>query len=160
MSRYTPNDIPVKTAFGASQNNAATTNIPSPLYQLLIMINGVRTVNDLVRLGIRGIDVESFDQLHQLRLIEAPKDATAQNAPSVAPSANAPKKGLSELRFAVLDILLDISEKDFGVRPWIEKIEQVDSPARLASEVEAFCISAFGRKYPNVHGALRHAAAG
>ena len=124
------------------------------------MINGVRTVNDLVRLGIRGIDVESFDKLHQLRLIEAPKEATAQNAPPAAPSSNAPKKGLSELRFAVLDILLDISEKDFGVRPWIEKIEQVDSPARLVGEVEAFCSSAFGRKYPNVHGALRHAAAG
>ncbi|CDI04413.1 hypothetical protein BN873_980014 [Candidatus Competibacter denitrificans Run_A_D11] len=160
MSGYKPSDIPVKTTFGAAQNNAAKTNIPPNLYQLLIMINGVRSVNDLLRLGIREVDIDSFDMLYQLKLIEAPKNATVQNLPPTHPSSTTSKKGLAEVRFAVLDILLDISEKDFGVRPWIEKIEQVDSLARLASEVDAFCASAFGRKYPNVHDALRRAAAG
>ncbi|MGB4945930.1 MAG: hypothetical protein WBQ05_01825 [Candidatus Competibacter denitrificans] len=61
MSEYKPNDIPVRTAFGAAQNNTAKTNIPANLYQLLVMINGVRTVNDLLRLGIRGVDIDSFD---------------------------------------------------------------------------------------------------
>lgn len=160
MSEYKPNDIPVKTAFGAAQNNVAKTNISPNLYQLLAMINGVRTVSDLLRLGIRGVDIDTFDMLYQLKLIEAPKGAVIQELPLANRTSTGSKKGLSELRFAVLDILLDISEKDFGVRPWIEKIEQADSLARLAGEVDAFCTSAFGQKYPNVHGALRRAAAG
>ena len=98
--------------------------------------------------------------LYQLKLIEAPKSATVQNLLPTHPSSTTSKKGLAEVRFAVLDILLDISEKDFCVRPWIEKIEQVDSLARLAGEVEAFCTSAFGKKYSNMHGVLRRTAAG
>lgn len=154
MSQFAPGDVPVKTAFGAAKKDAAAANIPPHLYQLLILVNGSRTVEALLRFGISGVDLSSFDTLHQLKLIEHSAGSLAKKA-VVSPSG----KGLSEARFAVLDILLDISEKDLGVRPWIEKIERVDNLARLSAEIEAFCASPFGRKYLQLHNTLRQAAA-
>ncbi|MCB1777902.1 MAG: hypothetical protein KDI50_10740 [Candidatus Competibacteraceae bacterium] len=130
-------------------------SVPVNLRQLLVMINGVRTVSDLLKVGISGVDLVSFDTLHELGMIEGPRNAANSRLP---PPALASKKGLSEARFAVLDILLDIGEKDLGVRPWVEKIEQADSMARLLNEIEAFCVSPFGRKYSSMHNMLRIAA--
>lgn len=162
MSGYSPDDVPVKTAFGTAQQNANTVKISPQLRMLLVMINGVRTIRELMRIGINGIDVTSFDELYELKLIEgtsrhSPR-LSGQPSPSGELAPTAPKKGLSELRFAVIDILLDLSEKDFGARPWVDKIEQVQSIARLSAEVEALCASPFGRKHPDTHNALRRAA--
>ncbi|MBL8254466.1 MAG: hypothetical protein JNJ76_12800 [Candidatus Competibacter sp.] len=162
MSGYSPDDVPVKTAFGAAQQNSKAMKLSSQLRMLLVMVNGVRTVRELLRIGINGIDVTSFDELYELNLIEGSSRHSPRRSDHPTPSeqlaATAPKKGLSELRFAVIDILLDLSEKDFGARPWVDKIEQVQSIARLSAEVEALCASPFGRKYPDTHNALRRAA--
>lgn len=160
MSEYGPNDIPLKTAVGASLKDATTARLPANLYQLLVMINGTRSVRELLHLGIGGTSIDSFDELYRLRLIEGAKSSTSRRPLPIEVTARPipSRKGLAEARFAVLDILLDLSEKDFGARPWIEKIEQVADLARLSAEVEAFCASPFGRKHPNVHDALRRAA--
>lgn len=171
MSGYTLNDIPVKTTFGAAQKNADSLKISPNLYQLLKLVNGVRTVRDLLRLGIAGTDIMSFDRLCQLKLIEPAKNSST-NQPALArentqrlpnqtslPSSNSsvPPKGLSEIRFAVIDILLDLSAKDFGARPWVERMERASGIAQLSAEVETFCASPFGRKHPNVHRLLKQA---
>ena len=148
MSGYSPDDVPVKTAFGTAQQNANTVKISPQLRMLLVMIN--------------GIDLTSFDELYELKLIEGSSRHSPRcldhPTPSEQLATTAPRKGLSELRFAVIDILLDLSEKDFGARPWVDKIEQVQSIARLSAEVEALCASPFGRKHPDTHNALRRAA--
>lgn len=155
MSAYTLNDIPLKTALGMAQKNPAGAGLSHNLYQLLVLVNGTRTVAELLRLGVPDVSLAAFDTLHQRKFIEGGSGGVVQ---SRAPAGSVSQKGLAEARFAVLDLLLDLSEQDFGARPWVDRIEQVDSLGRLSAEVEAFCLSPCGRKHATIHGALRQAA--
>ncbi|MGB2680163.1 MAG: hypothetical protein WBE39_02490 [Candidatus Competibacter sp.] len=174
MSGYTLDDVPIKTAFGAAQKTPDLANIPPNLYRLLTLVNGVRSVRDLLHLGIAGINIASFDELRQRKLIETAQGfsgarslppaagfeqvSKAQIQPS-APPKSINKKGLAEMRFAVIDILLDLSSKDFGARPWIEKMERANSIAQLFLEVDAFCASPFGREHADTRNLLKRALA-
>lgn len=156
MNSYALDDIPFKTALGADLKAVADAKLPSNLYQLLVLVNGSRSVADLLRFGIRGVDIDCFEQLEKRQFIKRTSSVGDQTSP-VAITPSAPKKGLSEARFAVLDLLLDLSEKDFGVRPWIDKIEKLNSIQSLSAEIDAFCASPLGQKYPGFHQALKHA---
>jgi hypothetical protein len=156
MSSYTLNDIPIKTAFGADLKAVTDAKLPSNLYQLLVVVNGSRSVADLLRFGIRGVDIDSFAQLEKLQFItRASSSVSAMASVAMKPAST---KGLAEARFAVLDLLLDLSERDFGVRPWIDKIEKVHSIAGLLAQIDAFCASPLGQKYSEIHPALKRAA--
>ena len=156
MSDYTLSDVPIKTPLGAAQKDAVTARLPPNLHQLLVLVNGSRTVAELLRFGVPNVSLESFDALYQRQFIE--KGRGGISLVSATEAAAGVRKGLAEARFAVLDKLLDLSEHDFGARPWIERIEKADSFGRLAAEVEAFCLSPFGRKHFAIHATLRQAA--
>jgi hypothetical protein len=163
MSGFSQGDIPVKTGYAAEHRGTSGINIPLHLRPLLVMIDGRRTVRDLLALGLRNVSVDSFDELYAFGVIEGGSESPSrfhESIPSAAMAAMAPKKGLSEARFLVIDTLLDISTQDFQVRPWVERMENARTLEILAHEVQAFIVSPLGAKKPALHAALRRALGG
>ncbi|QTD45704.1 hypothetical protein [Ottowia testudinis] len=158
MRPFTPDDVPAK--IGGPMPH----ELPIQLRQLLVMVNGSRSVRELLSMGLRGVELASFDMLSQRGLIHrasagAPPVRAAMPAPAqtaAPPQAAAPRRrGLSEARFAAIDVLLDLSTQDFAARPWVERMENARSVEALMVEVEAFLQSPLGAKHPGLHATLR-----
>ena len=157
MSAFTPDDIPAKVG------GPMPHELPIQLRQLLVMVNGTRSVRELLSMGLRGVEPASFEVLAELGLIHRPGAAAATvRAPAPPPAPAAPvqapaaprRRGLSEVRFAVIDVLLDLSTQDFAARPWVERMENARTIEALAAEVEGFIQSPLGAKSPALHAPL------
>lgn len=160
MSGFGPDDVPVKTALAADTRGTHGLNLPAHLRPLLIMIDGRRTVRDLVSMGMRNVTPASFDELYAFGLIEGSSASPARfhpTVPAASIAAAAPRKGLSEARFAVIDALLDVSTRDFSARPWVERMENARSIEQLNAEVQACCASALAAKHAGLADRLRKA---
>ena len=105
-------DIPIKTVQAASQQGTVGMQLSAHLRQLLVMINGQRTVAQLLALGIKGVTLDSFAELCQHGSIQNPQ-STSTTLPFLASS----KRGFSELRFEVIDLFLDVGTRDLAVNP-------------------------------------------
>ena len=66
MSAFTPDDIPAKVG------GPMPHELPIQLRQLLYMVNGTRSVRELLSMGLRGVEPASFDVLAELGLIHRP----------------------------------------------------------------------------------------
>lgn len=153
MNGYGPDDIPVKTTLAADHRATHALHLPPHLRPLLVMIDGHRTTSELVALGLRNVTLGSFDELYALGLIEGGSGSPSRfhpTMPAESIAAAAPRKGLSEARFAVIDALLDVSTRDFAARPWIERMENARSIEQLAAEVEACRKSPLMAKHPGL----------
>ena len=81
MTAFGPDHIPAKAA-GAPDPH----RLPIQLRQLLVMINGARSVRELLNLGLHGVQAASFELLAELGYIQpagAPASAAAPIARSV-----------------------------------------------------------------------------
>lgn len=61
MMRLFHNYIPTKTSEGLRQVKGRTIAMPVQLRQLFILIDGKRSIDDLLRLGFSSLDISSFD---------------------------------------------------------------------------------------------------
>lgn len=160
----TLDDVPVKTPIGMqytlSPKKFPDIEISSLLRRLLIIVDGRRSVQDLLNSGLSGADIHSVQQLLLHGLI-APRDVHPVSAPQVTakvatadtasqPAAAPPiiKRSFSSVRFDVLDLLLNLSMQDFSVRQWVGRFEQVKNHDELLQLAQQFCASEFALKHP------------
>lgn len=166
----TLDDIPVKTPIGmqytVSPKNFPHIEVSSLLRRLLIIVDGRRSVQDLLESGLAGADIQSVQQLLAHGLI-APRDYKPKAVP-VAPAAKvsasmqgsdtgtaAPlfsksRRSFSSLRFDVLDLLLNLSMQDFSAKQWVAQFEQAGNQEELLQLAQQFCQSALAGRYPAV----------
>lgn len=160
----TLDDVPVKTPIGMqytlSPKKFPDIEISSLLRRLLIIVDGRRSVQDLLNSGLSGADIHSV-QLLLLHGLIAPRDVRPVSAPQVTakvatantasqPAAAAPpiiKRSFSSVRFDVLDLLLNLSMQDFSVRQWVARFEQVKNHDELWQLAQQFCGSEFALKH-------------
>lgn len=162
MSGFTIDDIPHKSPQASQMTRTQKVRLPIHLRPLLIMVDGNRTVRELLAMGIRGVSIESFDELHELGLIDEPSgEYLRQVDVKVTPrhrghsrGAGAGRVGLSEARFAVIDLLLDVSTQNFAARPWIERMEKVQTLDDLRLRIRELCASEFARSNTALQDAL------
>ncbi len=154
-------DVPIKTPVGMqytlSPKSFPAIEISSLLRRLLIIVDGRRSVQDLLNSGLSGADIHSVQQLLVHGLI-APRDFQPASAPPamVAKTATQPvgttlpvnKRSFSALRFDVLDLLLNLSMQDFSARQWVARFEQVKNHEALLQLAQQFCESEFAKRYP------------
>lgn len=161
MITFSLDDRPVKAA-----DHPPVSMLPIQLRQLVIMINGQRSVRELLSLGLHGVELMSFDLLSELGFIHSPgarggPPASARgvdNDDHLAPAPRQPRaKGLSEARFAVVDLLLDVSMRDLSAQVWVDRMESARTIELLRAEVEELCRSKLAAKYPNLAAAVRQA---
>ncbi len=143
-------DIPIKTVQAASQQGTVGMQLSAHLRQLLVMINGQRTVAQLLALGIKGVTLDSFAELCQHGSIQNPQ-STSTTLPFLASS----KRGFSELRFEVIDLFLDVGTRDLAVNPWVDKMENTRSIDELLRAVGDFFNTPTGKKHPELYEKLR-----
>lgn len=145
MSGFSIDDIPHKAPQASEMTRTQRIRLPIHLRPLLIMVDGRRSVRDLLALGIRGVSIESFDELHSLGLIDEPSGRYLKQVDVMVDPAKERRSGrrgelgLSEARFGVIDLLLDLSTQNFAARPWIEKMERVETLDELRLKVRDLC---------------------
>lgn len=158
-------DIPVRTAIGMqytiSPKSFPHIEVSSLLRRLLIIVDGRRSVQDLLNSGLSGADIHCVQQLLIYGLI-APRDYKARTAQSAVPSlqaATAPaavsvpvknRRSFSAVRFDVLDLLLNLSMQDFSAKQWVAQFEQVRNHEALVQLAQSFCQSELAGRYPAV----------
>lgn len=160
MSGYALDEVPVKTALAADHRATHALHLPPHLRPLLVMIDGQRTVRELLSLGLRNVVATSFDELYEFGLIEGGSGSPTRfhhTMPTASIAAAAPKKGLSEIRFAVIDALLDVSTRDFAARPWVERMENARTVEQLMAEVQALRKTPLVAQHPGLEERLRKA---
>lgn len=165
----TLDDIPVKTPVGmqytVSPKNFPHIEVSSLLRRLLIIVDGRRSVQDLLNSGLSGADIQSVQQLlahgliaprdYQLHRMPVPAASVAASTEAVPVSSAAPaslksRRSFSALRFDVLDLLLNLSMQDFSAKQWVAQFEQVKTQEALLQLAQLFCQSALAQRYPAV----------
>lgn len=162
MSGFAIDDIPHKSPQASHMTRLEKVRLPIHLRPLLIMVDGNRTVRELLAMGIRGVSIESFDELHELGLIDEPSGPylkqvdvkVAARSQRQSRGAGAGRMGLSEARFAVIDLLLDTSTQNFAARPWIERMEKARTLDELRLQIRELCASDFARSDTALQEAL------
>lgn len=164
MSGYRLDDVPHKAPRASEMSRAQKMGMPVHLRPLFIMIDGKRTIRELLEMNIRGVSIESFDELRDIGMIDPPGrpylksmdimvDPRQQNVNTGTSAA----KGLSEVRFDVIDLLLDASSKDFGARKWVDRIERASSVDQLRELVRSLCADDWVHSNPGMQDKLLRA---
>lgn len=150
------NSIPKKTSKGSmlivQPRRFLDIKLSVQLRRLLILVDGSKSVPELLGKGITGVSEELFDTLLSYGLIDFPSsDAAAmsvgytQEMSAIVSSGT--DKNFTTIRYVLLDALIDLSMKDFAVRPWIDRFESAVSVAHLQDLVAEFAMSKEGRMY-------------
>lgn len=141
--------------------------IDMKLRQLMILIDGNRTVGELLEKSLYKLDTQAFEELYHAGMIEidgftprptgepsldiAPPVTISEPvtpAPTVAPTTTSSMQpSLSQLRFQALDILLDLSMEDFSIRPWIDTFEKANTVEELVALIQQFVSSGLDSRH-------------
>lgn len=144
-------DIPYKTStamlYIEQPRQVPWIKIDTHLRWLLILIDGVLSARELLAKGLPLVELRSFDQLESVGLI-----ARQSITPTVSQPRHTPS--LATARFDILDLILDGSMEDFGLRPWVDHFEHAQTLPDLIQTFHRF-EQKFGQQHIVLHQQIR-----
>lgn len=148
-------DIPCKTTTGSmyieQPRQVPWIKIDTHLRWLLILVDGVLSTRDLLNKGLPQVELRSFDQLEAAGLIIR-QAVVEPTPPSSTPMASV---AWASARFDILDLVLDGSLQDFGLRPWVDQFEQSQNLHELMHTYHRF-EQQWGKKHLELQQRMRH----
>lgn len=144
--------IPAKTDAGIKQLTQKTIGLPIRIRQLFVLINGKKSVGELLRLGFSDLDISVFQELLNSDLIYFPEESGRKEQQNSLEAGI----GFSECRYDVIEVLLD----HLGVasRDIIVKVELTKNMSELKNLVNELLGTTTLRLDTKIKNALLHAA--